>query len=110
PVWHGVVEGFKYAFGFSPIRSLLLLLALVSFMGTPYSVLMPIFANDILKAGPLALGFLSGAAGVGALIGALYLASRTTVVGLGRIIIASTCIFGIGLIGFAFSRLLWLSL
>jgi MFS family permease len=110
PMWHGMVEGFRYAFGFAPIRTVLLLLALVSFMGMPYTVLMPIFAADILQGGPYALGFLSAASGVGALIGALYLASRNTVLGLGNAIVVSTLVFGVGLIGFAFSTVLWLSL
>ncbi len=110
PVWRGMKEGFRYAFGFAPIRNLLLLLALVSFMGMPYSVLMPIFAADILRGGPFVLGFLSAASGVGALAGALYLASRNTVIGLGNIIVISTLLFGIGLVGFAYSTSLWLSL
>jgi MFS family permease len=110
PVWYGLVEGFRYAFGFAPIRTVLLLLALVSFMGMPYTVLMPIFAADILQGGAYALGFLSAASGVGALIGALYLASRRSVLGLGNAIVIATLIFGSGLIGFAFSTVLWLSL
>lgn len=104
------VEGFRYAFGFAPIRTLLLLLGLVSFMGMPYTVLLPIFAADILAGGPYTLGFLSGASGVGALIGALYLASRQTVLGLGRLIVLATSAFGIGLIGLGLSHSLWLSL
>jgi MFS family permease len=108
--WQGLKEGFRYAFGFAPIRTLLLLLALVSFMGMPYSVLMPIFASDVLHGGPYTLGFLTTASGFGALMGALYLTSRQSVVGLGRMIIVATTCFGIGLIGFAFSRFLWLSL
>ncbi len=107
---HGLKEGFSYAFGFTPIRSLLLLLALVSLMGMPYTVLMPIFAEKILKGGPQALGFLLGAAGVGALAGTLYLASRKTVLGLGRVVVIATGIFGVGLIAFSLSRLFWLSL
>ncbi|HZZ82801.1 MAG TPA: MFS transporter [Gemmataceae bacterium] len=110
PMWHGMLEGFHYAFGFAPIRTVLLLLALVSFMGMPYTVLMPIFAADILQGGPYALGFLSAASGVGALIGALYLASRRSVLGLGNAIVIATFIFGVGLVGFAFSTVLWLSL
>ncbi len=110
PVWQGMREGFAYAFGFAPIRSLLLLLALVSFMGMPYVVLMPIFAQDILHGGPYALGFLSAASGVGALTGALYLASRNTVLGLGRTIVIATTTFAVGLIGFSLSEWLWLSL
>src|ERR1700722_9092125 len=110
PMWHGMVEGFRYSFGFAPIRTVLLLLALVSFMGMPYTVLMPIFAADILQGGPYALGFLSAASGVGALIGALYLASRRSVLGLGNAIVLSTLVFGVGLVGFACSTVLWLSL
>jgi MFS family permease len=108
--FQGLKEGFSYAFGFGPIRSLLLLLALVSLMGMPYTVLMPIFAERILRGGPQAFGFLLGAAGVGALGGTFYLASRKTVLGLGRVIVVATLIFGVGLIGFSLSRLYWLSL
>lgn len=110
PLWRGIVEGFRYAFGFPPIRDLLLQLALVSFMGMPYTVLMPIFAADVLHGGPYAFGFLTGASGVGALAGALYLASRRTVLGLGRTIVLATTTFGCGLIGFALSHVLWISL
>jgi len=110
PMWHGMLEGFHYAFGFPPIRTVLLHLALVSFMGMPYTVLMPIFAAEILQGGPYALGFLSAASGVGALIGAFYLASRRSVLGLGKAIVVATFLFGIGLVGFAFSTVLWLSL
>jgi MFS family permease len=108
--FQGLKEGFSYAFGFGPIRSLLLLLALVSLMGMPYTVLMPIFAERILRGGAQAFGFLFGAAGVGALVGTFYLASRKTVLGLGRIVVVATLIFGVGLIGFSLSRLFWLSL
>jgi MFS family permease len=112
PVWQGLREGFVYAFGFAPIRSLLMLLALVSLAGMPYSVLMPIFAQDLAGEvdAPYALGFLSSASGVGALAGALYLATRRSVLGLGRTIVLATSIFALGLAGFAFSRVLWLSL
>ena len=109
-VIEGLKEGFSYAFGFAPIRSVLLLLALVSLMGVPYSVLMPIFAEKIFHRGPEAFGFLLGATGVGALAGTLYLASRKSVLGLGRIIVIASTVFGIGLIGFSLSRLFWLSL
>ena len=103
-------EGFVYAFGFAPIRAVLLLLALVSMMGMPYSVLMPVFAKDVLHAGPHAFGFLMGASGVGALAGALYLASRNSVLGLGIIIPLAASIFGAGLVAFSFARVLPLSL
>ena len=77
-----IKEGFKYTFGFAPIRSILLLLGLVSLMGMPYTVLMPIFAKDILHGGSHTLGFLMASAGIGAMIGGVYLASRKTVLGL----------------------------
>src|SRR3954452_5014003 len=79
-----LVEGVRYAFGFAPIRALLLLLALVSFATMPQAVLMPVFAADVLGGGPHPLGLLSAASGVGALAGAVYLASRPSVLGLGR--------------------------
>jgi MFS family permease len=106
----GWKEGFSSAFGFAPIRSLLLLLGLISFMGMPYTVLMPVFARDILHGGSHSFGYLMGAAGVGALGGAFFLASRKTVLGLGKIIVISSGLFGIGLIGFSLSRLFSLSL
>jgi MFS family permease len=109
-LWTQLAEGFTYAFGFAPIRALLLLLAVVSFMGMPYTVLMPIFAEKVLDGGPLTLGLLSAATGVGALTGALYLASRRTVLGLGRVIVIATILFGVALVGFALSPILPLSL
>jgi len=109
PVWSGLTEGFDYAFGFAPIRSVLLLLALVSLMGMPFMVLMPIFAKEVLHGGPHTLGFLMGACGTGALGGAAYLASRKSVLGLGRVIPIAASLFGLGLIIFALSSHLWLS-
>jgi MFS family permease len=103
-------EGFNYVAGFMPIRSILLLLAFVSLVGFPYTVLMPIFANDILHGGPNTLGFLMAATGVGALTGAMLLAARKSVLGLGRYIPMMAGLFGAGLIAFSFSRVLWLSL
>jgi len=102
--WHDLREGLKYVYGFEPIRDIILLLALVSLMGMPYSVLMPIFAKDVLHGGPGALGFLMGGSGVGALAGALYLASRRGVLGLGKMIPIGAGIFGLGLLVFALSR------
>ncbi len=103
-------DGFRYVSRFLPIRTALLLLALVSTMGMPYTVLMPAVAREILHGGPHTYGFLLTASGMGAMVGALYLASRTSVVGLERAIAASACAFGVGLIAFALSRTLWLSL
>ena len=102
-------NGLQYAFGFTPIKYIILLLSIVSLTAIPYMVLMPIFAKDILHGGPRTLGFLMGFAGIGALIGAIYLASRRTVLGLGRIIVIATSLFGTSLIAFSFSRTLWLS-
>jgi MFS family permease len=103
-------EGFFYTFGFAPIKSIILLLGLISLMGMPYAVLMPIFAKEILHGGPHTFGFLMGASGVGALTGALYLASRKSVLGLGKIIPLSAGMFGLGLVTFSLSRLFLLSL
>jgi len=101
--WQQFVEGWRYAFGFRPIRSIILLLALVSLVGVPYSVLMPIFAAAVFHGGPHTLGLLMGASGFGALGGALWLATRRSVIGLGRIIVAASAAFGAGLIGFSFA-------
>ena len=109
-ILHELREGFRYVFGFAPIKYIIALVGMVSLLSMPYIVLMPVFARDILHGGSHTLGFLMGATGIGALIGALYLASRKSVIGLGRIITISTCIFGCGLIAFSFSRYLPLSL
>ncbi len=103
-------EGLRYTFGFAPIKHLLLLLALVSLMGMSYSVLMPVFAKEILHGGSHTYGFLMGAAGFGALMGAIYLASRETVLKLGRLIPAAATLFGAGLIALSFSRFFLLAL
>jgi MFS family permease len=103
-------EGWAYVAGSPPIRSILLLLALVSLVGMPYTVLMPVFASTVLHGGPHTLGFLMAATGVGALLGALFLANRRTVLGLGKIIPIAAALFGAGLIGFSLSRVLWLSM
>jgi MFS family permease len=108
--WQQFREGFGYVFGFPPIRSIIMLLALVSLVGVPYSVLMPVFATQIFHGGPHTLGFLMTASGCGALLGALWLAARRSVVGLGRVIPAATALFGAGLISFAFMRTLWIAL
>src|SRR4030043_1706062 len=105
-----IKEGFRYAFGFVPIRSILLFLGLISLIGMPYTVLMPIFAKDILHGGPNFLGFLMASSGIGALVGGIYLASRRTVLGLGKILTAAPGIFGLSLIIFSVSKNLWLSL
>ena len=109
-VLQGLKEGFGYAFGFAPIRTLLLLGGLVSLVGMPYTVLAPVFAKDVLHGGPHTLGFLMAASGAGSLAGALYLASRKSLLGLGKLIVLTSSVFGIGLIGFSLSHVLLLSL
>jgi predicted MFS family arabinose efflux permease len=102
-------EGWNYAYSSRPIRSVILLIGLVCLVGVPYSVLMPVFAAEILGGGAHTLGFLMTATGAGALLGALWLASRRTITGLGRNIAAAGAVFSIGLMAFAFSHVLWLS-
>ena len=107
---HELKEGWTYVSGFVPIRTILLLFAMVSLMGMPFVVLMPIFAARILHGGPHTFGFLMGAMGSGALVGALLLAARRSVLGLGRKIALSATIFGLGLIGFGLSHIFWISM
>jgi MFS family permease len=106
----GFTEGAKYVFGFPPIRAIILFLTLISLTAMQYAVVMPVFAKDILKGGPQTLGFLMTAIGAGALTGALYLASRKSILGLGRLIPAAAVVFGVALAAFSFSRSLLLSI
>jgi len=109
-VWTELVEGCSYALHSPPIRAILLLLALVSFLGMPYTVLMPVFATDILHGSAHTLGFLMASTGVGALFGAIFLASRPPdAKGLGRLIFLSATIFGIGLMVFSFTNVFAIS-
>ena len=114
PITTNVMEelraGLRYIRGSFPIRTSLLLLAVVSMMSMPYTVLMPAIATHTLRGDAHTLGFLMTASGIGALLGALYLAARVSVVGLEDVSAAATVTFGLGLIGFALSRNLWLSL
>ena len=103
-------DGFRYVYQFLPVRSALLLLSLVSILGMPYTVLMPAIATNTLHGGPHTLGFLMTASGFGALGGALYLASRPSVAGLGRVMLVSTAIFGAALMAFSRSHSLLLSM
>jgi MFS family permease len=103
-------EGLIYTFGFSPIKHLIILLGISSLMGMSYSVLMPVFAKEILHGGSRIYGFLMGAAGFGAMMGALFLASRKKVLTLGRIVPASAFLFGASLIILSFSRFFPVSL
>ena len=109
-VLHDLYDGLRYAFEFTPIRAILLLLAVLGLAGIPYRVLMPVIASQTLHGNAHTLGFLMGAMGIGALIGALYLAARTSVLGLGRLIPIATIIFGASLIGVGLSHWYLLSL
>jgi len=100
-----LTEGLDYTFGFPPIKHIILLLAVVSLMGSSYQVLMPVFAKEVLKGGSQTFGFLMGAAGLGALLGAIYLASRESILKLGRIIPAASGLFGAGLIILSFVKI-----
>jgi MFS family permease len=110
PPWHNLKEGVAYAWSLSSIRTLLLIVALAGFAGMPYRVLMPVFATDVLHGDAHTLGFLTGGIGVGALAGALFLAARRGVRGLGRVILVAVLVFGASLVGFAASRSFALSL
>src|SRR4051812_44726132 len=103
-------EGLAYVAASPPLRSILLLLALVSLVGMPYTVLMPVFASTVLHGGPHTLGFLMAATGVGALLGAVFLARRRSVLGLGKVIPITAALFGVSLAAFSLSRVLGLSL
>ena len=102
--------GLSYALRSQPISAILLLLALVSLTGAPYTMLMPVLASRTLGGGAYTLGFLMAAAGAGAVAGALWLASRPSVLGLGRVMVVTSLSFGVGLMLLALSRTLWISL
>lgn len=106
PLWRELREGLDYAIGFGPIRDLLLLVAIASLLGMPYLVLLPVIARDVLHGGAHVYGFLASASGLGALCAALYLASRHSVRGLGRVIGFSGVVFGVALVAFSFCRAL----
>lgn len=103
-------EGWSYVSAFIPVRSILLLFALVSLMGMPYAVLMPVFAEKVLHGGAHTLGFLMGAAGVGALVSALSLVARKSVRGLLKMLPISAGLFGVGLLAFGLSNVVWVSM
>jgi len=103
-------EGFRYAASSQPIRVMLGLLGVVSLVGMPFSVLMPLIASERLHGGANTLGFLMAAVGLGALGGAVSLALRRSVIGLGTTIVRSAFSFGITLVAFAASQKIWLSL
>ncbi len=103
-------EGWDYVRGFRPIRVALTLFAVVSLMGWPYAVLLPMFAGNVLHGGAHTLGWLTGASGVGALVSAVSLAMRKSVLGLTRMIQIAAGMFGVALVLFGMSHVLWLSL
>jgi MFS family permease len=105
-----LLDGGRYTLAITPIRDVLILLGVVGFMGMPYMTLMPVFAGQIHNGGADVLGLMFGMVGTGALMGALFLARRKTVIGLGRVIVIATTAFGLGLMIFTISRLFWLSL
>ncbi len=110
PILQQLREGFVYVSSFTPVRRILLLLAIAGFMGMPYTVLMPVFAKEVLGGGPQTLGFLVASTGAGALSGAVYLASRKNVRGLLMRLSAASLIFGAALTAFSFSRSFWPSM
>lgn len=101
-------EGFVYAFGFAPVRALLLLLAVVSIMSSSLAVLMPVFAKDVFRGNANTQGLLMTSMGLGALSSALYLASRKSVLGLGRVIVLAAASYGLGQIAFSYCPSPWL--
>jgi MFS family permease len=109
PLIQTLREGIFYIRNSRPIATLLGLLALVSLMASTYSVLIPIFASQMLHGGAHTLGFLMTASGAGALTAALYMATRRTVRGLGRVILFGISLFSLGLIAFSWSHLFWVS-
>src|SRR3954471_5419302 len=110
PALEALREGFSFVRHTPPILALLMLLGLISLVAMPYSVLMPIFAEEILHSGARGLGMLMGATGMGALMAALLLASRQGVKGLGTWVSRASLVFGFTLMGFAYSRHFWLSI
>jgi MFS family permease len=106
----GLKDGFSYAWNSQPIRQLLLLIGIGNLAGMPYMALMPIFARKVLHGGPQTMGFLVSSVGVGAIIGAMYLASRRRIPGLGRVAAVAAGIYALGLFGFSESHYLPLSM
>ena len=106
----GLSEGLGYIAGSMPIRTILVLLGIVSMMSAPLTVLMPLLATQVLHGGPYTLGMLTAALGGGALAASLFLAARKSVIGLGRVIAVATAAFGLGLAGLSLSHSLGLSL
>lgn len=109
-IFREMKEGLDYTFGFAPIKQIIILLALVSFMGASYQVLMPVYAKEVLGGDSHTYGFLMGGAGAGALLGAIFLASRDTVLRLGRLIPAAAALLSAGLISLSLSSSFFISM
>jgi MFS family permease len=109
-IGRSLIEGYRYTTATTPIRDLLILLGVVGVMGMPYMTLMPVFAAQVHGSGAATLGIMFGAVGFGALIGALFLAQRKNIIGLGRVIVFATLGFGVGLVCFTLAKIFWLSL
>jgi len=105
-----IIEGAVYTLASVPIRSILVLVAVVSFIASSYTLLMPVFAEDILHGGPRVYGYLMSATGVGALVGAIFLASRSRLKGLAEMIAVAGVLYGAGLFALSLSRLLTIAL
>jgi MFS family permease len=110
PMFREMREGLDYVFGFAPIKHIILLLGLVSFMGASSMILMPVYAKEVLQGDSHTYGFLMGGAGAGALLGAIFLASRDTVLRLGRLIPAATALLSAGLIAISLSSSFFISM
>ena len=108
--YEGIRNGLSYAAGHRKVRTLLLLIVMTSIFAMPYSILVPVFARDVLEAGSQGLGLLMGAAGLGAMSGALLLATRKSIRGSGGRIAWALVILGAGLISFGLSDYLLLSM
>src|SRR5205085_2290710 len=107
PLWRGLAEGFHYAFGFAPIRALLLMLALTSMAGMSCIVLLPDFSVHILHGSKLTYAFLYAASGVGALCGAMFLATRKSILGLGKWVVCTPALLGLSLMGLYGANSAW---
>jgi len=105
-----IMEGAAYTFASVPIRSILMLVAAVSLVAASYTLLMPVFAEDILRGGPRVFGYLMSATGVGALAGAIFLASRRRLRGLAELIVIAGVLYGVGLVALSLSRSLAIAL
>lgn len=110
PVWHGLKEGVNYIAQFSPIRDMLILMAFIGLFGMPFTILLPVFASEVLGSGAEVYGILAATTGVGALFGALAIASKKNILGLEKLIALSSCLFAIGVIAFSQSHFLLLSI